>query len=195
MSNRSATDAARLVSPDEAEEQSALTRRPELLVRLLHDHVDARRKLAALEAEVDRIAQYHKPDGEALTAAMAYFCDYMGPQHHRIEDLIYGALTRRAPFRAAEIDKIAAEHNEVHTVFSQCEDAAKQLLANPDGTRFHFCRVLRGFIAFERHHIRREEGAFFVYAREYLTPADWEAIATAAHQLARAPDANPDGTK
>jgi hemerythrin-like domain-containing protein len=184
MSNRSATDATRLISTEEADDQT-FNQRPKLLVCLLRDHVDARRKLSALEAEVDRVAQYHKPDPDALATAMAYFQDYMGPQHHRIEDLIYGALTRRAPFRAAEIDKIAAEHNEVHTVFTQCREATAQLLANPDGARFHFCRVLRGFIAFERHHIRREEGAFFVYAREYLTPADWDEVAKAAGQLSR----------
>jgi len=190
MFNRSAAEAAQLVShedaPREADDQT-FNRRPELLVRLLRDHVDARRKLAVLETEVDLIAQYHKPDAQALTAAMGYFTGYMGPQHHRIEDLIYGALTRRAPFRAAEIDKIAAEHNEVHTVFTQCEEAATRLLANPDDARFQFCRTVRGFIAFERHHIRREEGAFFLYAREYLTPGDWETIAAAAASMAQTP--------
>ena len=186
MPHRSAAEAVRVVSPEEADDQT-LHRRPALLVRLLHDHIDARRGLALLEAEVDRIAQYHKPDAAALAGVMEYFAGYMGPQHHRIEDLVYGALVRRAPFRAAEIDKIAAEHSEVHTVFSQCEEAAKHLLANPDGARFQFCRVLRGFIAFERHHIRREEGAFFIYAREYLTPADWDAIALDAAKLTTEP--------
>jgi hemerythrin-like domain-containing protein len=186
MPNRSATEAVRLLPTEDSDDQT-YHQRPELLVRLLRDHVDARRGLALLEAEVDRIAQYHKPDASSLTGAMAYFSDYMNRQHHRIEDLIYGALARRAPFRAAEIDKIAAEHSEVHTVFTQCGDAAKQLLANPDGARFQFCRILRSFIAFERHHIRREEGAFFVYAREYLTPADWESIAEDAGKLAREP--------
>ncbi|MGZ5918810.1 MAG: hemerythrin domain-containing protein [Hyphomicrobium sp.] len=183
MPHRSATDAALPVSAEEPDDQT-YSQRPALLVRLLRDHVEVRRKLSALEAEVDRVAQYRKPDGDALIAAMAYFADYMSPQHHRIENLVYSALTRRAPFRAAEIDKIAAEHDEVHTVFTQCQDAAQQLLANPDGARFHFCRVLRGFIAFERHHIRREEGAFFVYAREYLTPADWDEITVAAGKFA-----------
>ena len=83
MSHRTATD-ARLLSTEDAEGQDAVNPRPEVLVRLLRDHVDARRKLAVLETEVDRIAQYHKPDPDALKAAMAYFCDYMGPQHHRV---------------------------------------------------------------------------------------------------------------
>ena len=186
MSDRSTTEGTPPAATQEADDQT-YTDRPALLVQLLRDHVEARRKLSALEAEVDRIAQYHKPDDAALGAAMAYFASYMALQHHPTEDLVYGALTRRAPSRAAEIDKIATEHGEVHALFTQCEEAARRLLADPEGMRSHFCRVLRSFIAFERHHIRREEGAFFLYAREHLTPGDWESIAADAGQFAKLP--------
>ncbi|MHB1208059.1 MAG: hemerythrin domain-containing protein [Rhodospirillaceae bacterium] len=150
--------------------------RLEILTRLLQDHVTARRVMAALEHEVDRVAQFHPPDAATISGAVYFFGAYMVGMHHSIEDMIYSALTRGAPDLAAEIKKVADEHDEAGALVSQLRDAAIELQADADRARVAFCRVARGLIAFERHHLRREESKFFIYAGEHLTPSDWRAI-------------------
>ena len=150
--------------------------RLEILTRLLQDHVTARRVMAALEHEVDRVAQYHPPDAATIAGAVYFFGAYMAGMHHPIEDMIYRALTRGAPDLAAEIKKVDDEHAEAGALVSQLRDVAVELAADADRARAAFCRVARGLIAFERHHLRREESKFFVYAGEHLTPSDWRAI-------------------
>jgi hemerythrin-like domain-containing protein len=183
MPHRLKTDAQRSAPADDDAPSESLLEQPQLLSRLLQDHVDARRVLVTLESEVDRIAQHRMPNAAALSEAIGFFGAYMGRLHHPIEDLIYGALRRRAPLRAAELNKIATEHTEAPTMFAHGAEAVGFIIANPEASRFQFCRAMRNFIAFERHHLRREENAFFAYAREYLTPQDWAEITSAARSL------------
>ena len=157
--------------------------RPEVLSRLLQDHLTTLRVLALLEQEVDRIAQFHTPNTELLEDVWTFLSGPMNQLHHPIEDLIYGALKRRAPYRAQELEKIVSEHGEAGVTVTQFGEAVRSLLANPDGTRFAFCRVARGLIAFERHHLRREETRLFGYATLYLTPGDWSLVETAVQGL------------
>ena len=157
--------------------------RLEILTRLLQDHVTARRVMAALDHEVDRVAQYHAPDTAAISGAVYFFGGYMKELHHPIEDMIHSALAREAPEIAAEIEKIADEHGEAGALVSQFSEVSAALAANTDRTRAAFCRIARGLIAFQRHHLRREEGKFFVHARDHLTPMAWKAISVTAKGL------------
>ena len=157
--------------------------RLEILTRLLQDHVTTRRVMAALEHEVDRVAQFHTPDTAAIGAAVGFFTGYMAEMHHPIEDMIYSALAREAPARAAELKKVAEEHDEAGALVSQLSEVTVELAADTDRTRAAFCRVARGLIAFERHHLRREESRFFRYAGELLTPMAWRNINVTAKGL------------
>ena len=157
--------------------------RLEILTRLLQDHVTTRRVMAALEQEIDRVAQFHTPDMAAIGAAVGFFTGYMAEMHHPIEDMIYSALVREAPAQAAEIKKIAEEHDEAGALVSQLAEVTAEFTADTDRARAAFCRIARGLIAFERHHLRREENRFFVYAGEHLTPAAWRSINTTAKGL------------
>lgn len=164
--------------------------RLEILNRLLQDHVTARRVMAALEAEVDRIAQFHPPDAAAIDRAVGFFTGYMAGMHHPIEDMIFAALHREAPSKAAELKKVAEEHDEAGALVSQLSEVAGELGADADRARAAFCRVARGLIAFKRHHLRREESRFFIYAGEHLTPMAWRNIAVTARALENT-DASP----
>jgi hemerythrin-like domain-containing protein len=161
--------------------------RPQLLNRLNHEHLKTRRVLALLEQEVDRIAQYHAPDAGLLYEVLGYLSGPMSDLHHPIEDLVHGALRRRAPYRAAELERIASEHCETSALIAHFAEASRYLLAHLDASPFAFCRAARQLIAFERHHMRREEMRFFVYAGLYLTPDDWSLIEDAAKGLAVLP--------
>lgn len=157
--------------------------RLEILNRLLQDHVTARRVMATLEAAVDRVAQFHPPDTAAIGQAVAFFTGYMAEMHHPIEDMIFTALSREAPAKAAELKKVAEEHDEAGALVSQLAEAAVDLAADADRARAGFCRVARGLIAFKRHHLRREESQFFTYASDHLTPVAWRNIGVTARNL------------
>jgi hemerythrin-like domain-containing protein len=155
----------------------------EIIARLLQDHVTARRVMAALDYEVDRVAQYHAPDTAAISGAVYFFGGYMKELHHPIEDMIYSALTREAPGITAEIEKIAEEHDEAGALVLRFSEVAAELAADTDRARAAFCRIARGLIAFQRHHLRREETKFFAHARDHLTPVAWQAIGVTAKDL------------
>ena len=87
------------------------------------------------------------------------------------------------PPQAAEIEKIANEHNEAGALVAQFTDAAAELAADPDRARVAFCRVARGLLAFQRHHLRREESKFFKYAGEHLAAATWREISVTVKGL------------
>ena len=157
--------------------------RLEILNRLLQDHVATRRVLAALETEVDRVAQFHIPDMAAITQAVGFFSGYLAEMHHPIEDMIFTALIREAPAQAAELKKVADEHDEAGALISQLVEVSAELAADADRSRAAFCRVARGLIAFQRHHLRREESRFFVYAGEHLSPLSWRNINVTARNL------------
>lgn len=157
--------------------------RLEIINRLLQDHVSARRVMAALEAEVDRVAHFHPPDLTGIHRAGAFFSDYMAVMHHTIEDMVFTALSREAPAKAAEIKKVADEHDEAGALVSQLLETSGELALDADRARGAFCRAARGMIAFNRHHLRREESHFFIYAGECLAPAAWRAIAATARTL------------
>lgn len=157
--------------------------RLEIFNRLLQDHVTARRVMAALEAEIDRVAQFHPPDLAAIDQAVSFFTGHMAGMHHPIEDMIFTALAREAPAKAAELRKVAEEHDEAGALVSQLMEVAGELKADADRSRAAFCRVARGLIAFERHHLRREESRFFNYAGEHLTPVAWRNISVTARAL------------
>lgn len=157
--------------------------RLEILNRLLQDHVNTRRVMAALETEVDRVAQFHVPDMAAITQAVGFFSGYMAEMHHPIEDMIFTALTREAPAHAAELKKVADEHDEAGALVSQLIEVSAELAADADRSRAAFCRVARGLIAFQRHHLRREESRFFAYAGEHLSPLSWRNINVTARNL------------
>lgn len=155
----------------------------EIFNRLLQDHVTARRVMAALEAEVDRVAQFHPPDIAEIGQAVSFFTGYMAELHHPIEDMMFTALSREAPAKAAALKKVAEEHDEAGALASRLAEAARELKADAYRARASFCRAARDLIAFKRHHLRREESQFFRYASDHLTPATWHAISVTARTL------------
>src|SRR5690349_11169864 len=84
---------------------------PQTISHLGQDHLNARRALSALEREIDAAAQYYVPDFEIVLGAIAFFEDY-ADRHHAIEEMVYEALRRRTPFRAAELGALQDEHRE-----------------------------------------------------------------------------------
>ncbi len=157
--------------------------RLEILNRLLQDHVSARRVMTALEAEVERVAQFHPPQMAAVEQAVSFLTGYMAAMHYPIEDMIFTALSREAPVKAAELKEVAEEHDEAGALVSRLAEASAGLAADADRSRGAFCRAARDLIAFKRHHLRREEGRFFIYAGEHLTPTAWRTINGTARAL------------
>ena len=78
---------------------------------------------------------------------------------------------------------MAEEHDEAGALVSQLAEVTAELALDCGRTRAAFCRVARSLIAFERHHLRREESGFFRYAGELLTPVAWHSINITAKGL------------
>lgn len=149
---------------------------PDALSRLSLDHTAFRRALNVLDRQVNAIAQFRAPDFDILNGLLRYLGEYPANYHHPVEDEIYNALKMRSAERAFEVSQIEREHSQVADKHERFAEAVAQVLADAEVSRKAFCQTARDFIAAERRHIRREEGLFFSYALEHLTPEDWENI-------------------
>lgn len=158
---------------------------PEIFNRLRQDHIAARRVMAALEAEVDRVAQFHPPNLAPIGRAVSFFTGHMAEMHHQIEDMIFAALSRETSAKAAELRKIAEEHDAAGALVTHLSEVAAELATDAARARTAFCGIARDLIAFTHHHLRREESQFLIYADEHLTPGARHDITIAARALER----------
>ena len=149
---------------------------PDVLGRLSLDHLAFRRALNILDRQVAAIAQYKAPDFDILAGLLRYLGEYPANFHHPIEEEIYNALKVRSAEQALEVSEIEREHQDLAAKLERFADAVSAMSADAEISRKAFCEIARSFIAGERLHIRREEGLFYAYALEHLTPEDWEKI-------------------
>lgn len=166
----------------------------ETISRLSQDHIAFRRLLNVLDRQVGAIAQSRSPDYDVLSGLLAYLKTYPGKYHHQIEDLVYDTLCLRRPAEAALVAQVAAEHRQIANQLNAFSAAVGAVIADGEVSREAFCTTAREYIAFEREHIRAEEGTLFALATQWLTSEDWFDIDNAMRKIC-APLAGPDGAQ
>lgn len=146
-----------------------------VLQTLYEDHANLERLFKLIEDEIGRIDDADfDPYFETLTLALEYCVDYPCHYHHPAEDLIYGALIRRAPELARKLVVITADHKALLRVTEAFSNAVASAV---EGGAAKPVRVLgQEFLGHYRHHMRVEEAEIFPAAQQHLTPSDWSGI-------------------
>jgi len=147
-----------------------------LLEILRNDHVNMTRLLDALERQLAVFDAGARPDYDFIAGLLQYCRGFPDRYHHPREDLIVGAMQRRAPAAAREIAALAREHERLSALTERFADAVEQVLQDQEMPRGRFDGLAREFIEFYRRHLTWEEETVFPRAETVLTESDWRAV-------------------
>jgi len=150
---------------------------------LRQEHRNIARLLAALEHQVELVAEAKRPDYELLQDIAAYFCDYLDRCHHPKEDAVFRQLQAKHPQEAQGIANLAQEHRDAAARVHRFRDNIQALFKDQVMPITTLVSAARSFIDAERQHMRMEESAFFPVAEAKLSNEDWQCVESALSHI------------
>lgn len=116
------------------------------------------------------------PDFELFSAILDYMERFPQVLHHpKEEDHLFAALQRRKPDIAGTLAKVHEEHVEGARLLKELRALLEVYQA--DSKAFaRFKQAAEAYIAFERHHMAREERELLPLALKLLQAEDWREI-------------------
>jgi len=150
-----------------------------MIIELLsREHRNIEKLLFVLERELEIFDRGERPDYEVIRAVIGYFEVYSAVYHHPQEDAVFAKLKIRDPAAAARVGNLEVEHQKGADRLRHVAQAVDSVLADRELLRQTVDRIVRDFIAHERHHIMMEDRDFFPAALKALKPQDWEEISS-----------------
>ncbi len=150
------------------------------LVQLLHaDHSDAVRVLRLLERELNALRRQFPADLSLMRQVMGYMTQYAKLVHHPREDMLFARLATRVTRLRAELDTLTAEHGVLAAKAKRFFDELREASEISSRVRTDVVRLGGEYVTTLQRHMRFEEEAILPVAREYLTRADWNELASA----------------
>lgn len=148
----------------------------QVMKSLEQEHRDMAKLLDALERQIAIMEQGSTPDYDIVQGVMDYCLTFPDLHHHPKENLVYRRLASRDPAAAAEVGDLLEEHAALGEGTRRLSAAVRSVLDEAEISRDALLELARDFLGHYRHHIARENEAFFPVARERLTAEDWAAI-------------------
>jgi hemerythrin-like domain-containing protein len=147
------------------------------------EHVNIAGVLACLRYLVAEIETGRwTPDFQLLSDILDYMEDFPEKMHHpKEESYICAALRRRKPDAAPLLEKIHEEHEKGAGMLVDLRARLEAYEDDPDAFA-GFREACGEFIAFERHHMAREERELLPLAAQALLDQDWAEIDEAFEQ-------------
>jgi branched-chain amino acid transport system ATP-binding protein len=136
-------------------------------------------RLASALDTLRRERQQTGSRGEAATIAMIlhYLQSYSGQVHHPKEDQhLFRVLRQRKPEADTEIARLERQHVEATAQLDSLQRMAHDAEHGDKASEQSFLAELELFATRLRDHIRTEESTVMPWARDSLTPQDWQAI-------------------
>jgi hemerythrin-like domain-containing protein len=149
---------------------------PKAIDRIQSDHRNAAALLSLMEQETVKMEAGEHTDFRLLTDIMHYFANYPDVYHHPLEDRIFDVLCVKDPDRAADVERIRAEHATMARASEALYDLMTQLQGNAVFTRDEVVGELRKYTGCYRRHMQVEEDVLLPAAAAALDAADWAAI-------------------
>ncbi|MFM9968055.1 MAG: hemerythrin domain-containing protein [Burkholderiales bacterium] len=146
------------------------------------DHAYFYRLLALLQKEVDGFHFGAQPNYELMLDIIGYLRDYSDQIHHPAEDVAFARLARHCPDMELSLSRL----NQEHRVIAQAGETLRQYLNAVQNDvivpKAQIEIAAATYLVYYIHHIAKEEEDVLPRAAKFLTPADWEAVASAAPQ-------------
>jgi hemerythrin-like domain-containing protein len=155
--------------------------------KLEREHQNIRAILTLVDTELRGIEQDRTRSQNRLRGGLDYLRYYFDQVHHPHEDLIFDYLIARMEQSNGVVELLLNKHQNIYSLGSELDgwlDAA----SIPRGKleRADFFATCKHYIQLEKDHLAKEEEIAFPLARQWLLPADWEAI-SARHRAREDP--------
>ena len=131
------------------------------------EHANMARLLEVLERQ---LGAGEAADFELIKSIADYLTTYPDQFHHPKEDLVYRSLLEAEPDSGAALDDLEAEHVELAERTKEFAFAVARILRGREAPGRWFEELGRGFIAYYRQHMAKEETGFFLEAERVLGP-------------------------
>ena len=145
------------------------------VVRVLRkEHLDMAILLDIMDRQIVQFQRGATPDFNIVRGIVSYFVAYPDLYHHPKEDLIIQKLRARAPEKAAAMERLLTEHQDMAQLTRRFTTALVDQMVRPmEVPNEWFSSLARDFVDTNRRHMAIEEERFFPIVLETLTEEDW----------------------
>ena len=150
------------------------------IFNLRKEHVNFKKLLDLLDAQLDLLHQGEAPDYQLMTDVLYYMTQYADLIHHPREEAIFSLLVEYDSSVAQHVTELTGEHHELaesgayfhekleNIINGECEIMQLQEIEEPG----------RLYVTILRDHMDKEEQGLFVMAEQLLNDDDWKKIKT-----------------
>lgn len=162
---------------------------PHALQLIVDDHKALAGAIRAMRQAVDASRHARRPpDFPALRALLAWLDDVPARMHHAHEStLLFPLIRARCPALRPVLDRLEGEHGRGERSVRELAQALGAWQAKGESRRESFELQLRIYADSYLGHMEVEENYVLPVAMDYLSAADWRALAEAFGRQAMAP--------
>lgn len=154
---------------------------PPAIQLIVEDHQALATVLHALRDAVERAGKSGQtPDFDGLRAMLFYLDEMPTRVHHASEsELLFPLIRERCPALCPVLDRLEAEHARGESSVRELEHALTAWELMGDARRESFELLVQTHASAYLGHMEVEESYVLPVAADYLSPADWRALAAA----------------
>ncbi|WP_295443962.1 hemerythrin domain-containing protein [uncultured Thiodictyon sp.] len=147
-----------------------------LMQRLAQDHLRLTQLLDLFHALLERFHAGHEPDYEVFCQMLEYMDNYADTIHHPTEDLIFRRTLEKGAEQRDVFDVLMRQHAVVIQMNKRFRQSLDGIVNEEVLRRDEVEAQGREFVTTMREHLALEETEAFPIARDWLEPADLDAL-------------------
>lgn len=147
------------------------------IARLENEHVNFRKLLDLLEAQLDLFHRAEPPDYQLMTDILHYMTHYPDLFHHPKEDVIFSRLVERDSSLAQSVEELARQHHVIAQSGARLHENLESAITGVLMPRQMIEAPGLLYVTYYRTHMDTEENSLFVSAKLVLREDDWKKIA------------------
>lgn len=144
------------------------------LQKLNNDHKNIARVLYCLSRQIE---DFEDPDMDPSIAQIMDIIDYIStvPErwHHPVEDVMFKRMIERCPDRAAEIQAVIDEHEDLEQLTYELKTDFERIALDIAVPIRRLYESIRTYLSRQMRHLDTEETVLFPLAEECLDDDDW----------------------
>ncbi len=148
------------------------------ILKLRKEHVNFKKLLDMLDAQLDLLHQGEDPDYQLMTDIIYYLIEYADTSHHPREEAIFSLLLERDPNLVQDVAEITRQHNTISESGARFHEKLESII-NGEGEIMQLQEIEepgRLCITTLRAHMDKEEKGLFMLAEQLLNNDDWKKI-------------------
>ncbi len=150
------------------------------IFKLRKEHVNFKKLLNLLDAQLDLLHRGENPDYQLMTDILYYMTQYTDLIHHPREEAIFALLAVRDSSVEQDVAEITRQHHTIGDSGARLYEKLENII-NAESEIMQLQEVEapgRLYVTTLRAHMDKEEQSLFVMAEQLLNDDDWKKIET-----------------